>query len=638
MDFNNFITLIGLLFIIACAFFGVLFLYQSFRPRQMKKTIQYYATLLEYSPFPAVIFRVSDLKIIALNTRAADLFRILKEKAVSKTILDFFVCPDDLHDIMSYLNHHEKLVDYETRLLARGGRFFWAYVSANPISILEEKAVICGFTDINHQKELEQTLQKNKELYRSIIRTSPDNITMVDMLGKIFMVSPAAIRMFGYNDKDRSPYGMPILDHIHPADRARFKHDVRQLKAGTNTGVHEYRAVRKDGSELYIESHSEIIHDNQGRPDSILYVIRDITQRKETEKAIRENEERFVTIFQEVPDPVLIFRQDGTILDMNRQCEEWFDVGKICSLGHKVQNLGFFSTDANNEDQFLKILSLQPGEKYETCIRLADGQERYAILSTRYITIKGDIAILLLINDIDSLTRAYKALTKANHQIGLLNSITRHDILNKVMVITGYGEILLEEYPDAEWRTTMQTIFSSGKDIQHLIDFTREYQDLGVHEPVWQRIDEILQKDVLKSLTGGVSLTIPIEKVEIYADPLFEKVLYNLIENSIRHGEGVTRIALSYEISGDVCRVVYCDDGVGVAESEKGLIFQKGHGKNTGLGLFLIREILSFTGISITENGVPGQGVRFEMLVPFGCWRYRDSCFMRRSPPPAPDR
>lgn len=92
---------------------------------------------------------------------------------------------------------------------------------------------------------------------------------------------------------------------------------------------------------MYIESHSEIINDNQGRPDSILYVIRDITQRKETEKAIRENEERFVTIFQEVPDPVLIFRQDGTILDMNRQCEEWFDVGKICSLGHKVQNLGF---------------------------------------------------------------------------------------------------------------------------------------------------------------------------------------------------------------------------------------------------------------------------------------------------------
>jgi signal transduction histidine kinase len=131
-----------------------------------------------------------------------------------------------------------------------------------------------------------------------------------------------------------------------------------------------------------------------------------------------------------------------------------------------------------------------------------------------------------------------------------------------------------------------------------------------------------MQKDVLKSLSGGISLSILTEKVEIYADPLLEKVLYNLVENSIRHGEGVTRISLSYEISGDICQVLYRDDGVGVAESEKSMIFQKGHGKNTGLGLFLIREILSFTGISITESGVPGQGVRFEMLVPSGCWRF----------------
>ena len=130
-----------------------------------------------------------------------------------------------------------------------------------------------------------------------------------------------------------------------------------------------------------------------------------------------------------------------------------------------------------------------------------------------------------------------------------------------------------------------------------------------------------MQKDVLKSLSSKISLSIPEEKVEIYADPLLEKVLYNLVENSIRHGGGITRITLSYEISGDVCRILYRDDGVGVAEGEKSLIFNKGHGKNTGLGLFLIREILLFTGISITENGVPGQGVRFEMLIPPGCWR-----------------
>jgi len=622
MDIIPILTFLVILLIALAATFLLLFQSHNKKSRMMKKTIRNYDTLLESSPFPAVIFLKDDLRIVALNGRAASLLRILKEKAISKQIRDFFVNPDDLDDIMAHLVHHEKLVDYETQLLARGGRIFWVYLSANLIDVRDEKAVIIAFADINHQKELEQTLQKNKELYRSIIRTSPDNITMVDMLGKIFMVSPAAIRMFGYNDKDRSPYGLPIIEHIHPEDQALFKHDIRQLKGGINTGVHEYRAVRKDGTQFYIESHSEIIHDAHGRPDSILFIIRDITHRKEIEKAIRENEERFVTIFQEVPDPILIFRQDGTILDMNRQFEEWFDVGKVCSVGHKVQNLGFFSTDTQNIDQFLKILSLQPGEKYETIIRISNNKERYAILSTRYITIDGDIAILLLINDIDSLTRANKALTKANQQINLLNSITRHDILNKVMVITGYSEILLEEYPDRECNEMIRMIFSSGKDIQHLIEFTREYQDLGVHEPIWQRIDRIMQKNVIKSLTRGFSIIYPSEPLEIYADPLFEKVLYNLIENSIRHGETVTKILLSYEISDNVCQIVYCDDGVGVEEHEKSLIFNKGHGKNTGMGLFLIREILEFTGISIIENGIPGQGAQFEMTIPPGYWRY----------------
>jgi PAS domain S-box-containing protein len=265
MDIIPILTFLVILLIALAATLLLLFQSHNKKSRMMKKTIRNYDTLLESSPFPAVIFLKDDLRIVALNGRAASLLRILKEKAISKQIRDFFVNPDDLDDIMAHLVHHEKLVDYETQLLARGGRIFWVYLSANLIDVRDEKAVIIAFADINHQKELEQTLQKNKELYRSIIRTSPDNITMVDMLGKIFMVSPAAIRMFGYNDKDRSPYGLPIIEHIHPEDQALFKHDIRQLKGGINTGVHEYRAVRKDGTQFYIESHSEIIHDAHGR-------------------------------------------------------------------------------------------------------------------------------------------------------------------------------------------------------------------------------------------------------------------------------------------------------------------------------------------------------------------------------------
>jgi signal transduction histidine kinase len=67
---------------------------------------------------------------------------------------------------------------------------------------------------------------------------------------------------------------------------------------------------------------------------------------------------------------------------------------------------------------------------------------------------------------------------------------------------------------------------------------------------------------------------------------------------------------------------VWEDNGIGVADDEKDLIFERGFGKNTGLGLFLSREILSLTEITIRETGTPGKGVRFEITVPKGHYRF----------------
>ncbi|MEI6293944.1 MAG: ATP-binding protein, partial [Methanomicrobiales archaeon] len=68
--------------------------------------------------------------------------------------------------------------------------------------------------------------------------------------------------------------------------------------------------------------------------------------------------------------------------------------------------------------------------------------------------------------------------------------------------------------------------------------------------------------------------------------------------------------------------IILCeDDGIGVAADEKEKIFERGFGKNTGLGLFISREILDITGIRITETGEPGKGARFEIKVPKGKFR-----------------
>jgi signal transduction histidine kinase len=89
----------------------------------------------------------------------------------------------------------------------------------------------------------------------------------------------------------------------------------------------------------------------------------------------------------------------------------------------------------------------------------------------------------------------------------------------------------------------------------------------------------------------------------------------------MRHREHVTGIAVSCDRTPDGLQIIVGDNGAGIPNGEKEKIFEKGYGKNTGLGLFLAREILSITGMTIRETGIPGKGARFEITVPPGQFR-----------------
>jgi signal transduction histidine kinase len=71
----------------------------------------------------------------------------------------------------------------------------------------------------------------------------------------------------------------------------------------------------------------------------------------------------------------------------------------------------------------------------------------------------------------------------------------------------------------------------------------------------------------------------------------------------------------------ETLKVIFEDDGAGISAEDKQHLFERGYGKNTGFGLFLSREILGITGMTIVENSEPGQGARFEIQVPRGDWR-----------------
>ena len=108
----------------------------------------------------------------------------------------------------------------------------------------------------------------------------------------------------------------------------------------------------------------------------------------------------------------------------------------------------------------------------------------------------------------------------------------------------------------------------------------------------------------------------------VLVDPLLVKVFYNLIDNAIKHGgEQLSTIVFDAKEQDGNILMPFGDEGAGISPEIKPRLFSKGDGKHTGLGLFLAREILSLTCISIDENGTPGTGATFVIMVPAGMFR-----------------
>jgi PAS domain S-box-containing protein len=251
------------------------------------------------------------------------------------------------------------------------------------------------------------------------------------------------------------------------------------------------------------------------------------------------------------------------------------------------------------------------------------GGERFPVeVTSDSFTFGGETYICSYIRDISERTREQKALRLANQKLNLLSSVTRHDILNKLTIVLGYLELSKMAHDQEKLEDFIKKIDETISVIQDQIQFTRDYQDMGVKAPEWQDAAGVFAKVMSQLEPGPVRVHNDLSGLSLYADPLLERAVYNIVDNALRYGEKLTTIRARYLVKDDGGLIwIIEDDGVGISAKDKSMIFNKGFGHHTGLGLFLTREILSITGMMIMETGFPGTGARFEIHVSSGGYR-----------------
>jgi PAS domain S-box-containing protein len=366
---------------------------------------------------------------------------------------------------------------------------------------------------------------------------------------------------------------------------------------------------RPAGKWLHISVYSPAKH-------YFVAIFEDITMRRKAE----EVQTLLASIVTQSEDAVYSETPEGIITSWNAGAEKMFGFTPEEAIGKHA----IFLAPAEFADDITSVLARvragEPVVNHET-IRVRKNGERLTV-SLNISPIKNPdgeiIRASTIVRDITEQKRAQIVLEQINRKLSLLNSITHHDAGNKISGLRAYLCLLRESAPDPGLQSYFDKIDSIIEDLTEQIEFTRSYQNLGMKNPEWQDITYL----IATLPAGSITITTKVAGLKIFADPLLGNVFYNLLDNAIRHGERVAEITVTAQETDHGLSLVWEDDGAGVPADIKDKIFDKGFGKNTGLGLFLIREILSISGITIQENGTPGKGARFEIRVPRGMYGF----------------
>ncbi|MDK2974918.1 MAG: hypothetical protein PWP08_1289 [Methanofollis sp.] len=520
---------------------------------------------------------------------------------------------------------------YLVRTLRKDGTERVLDIYANNATISGSPAVIVTAVDITLTHQTEQALKKQEQSLFALLDALRDGVAILDMQGTVLYLNSAVCTMVGIRTA-ADAVGRNAVAFVHHDSTGDAFRDLQTIRRGIDGFPAEYAIVTVDGETRTVESCGRIVEFSGTQ--AIALSLRDITDQKRASTGAQEQERLNRELIAEMPEYILVQTRDGRIVFANAGAEDAFGYG--CETDSLTgRNICSLVTQDTRETFTEHVKGVIEGKKtLPVEIMMTTGASKMpVILRATPITYQNEDAVLLVLTDITEqmvlereleyhaaeLKHFSESLSLINEKLKIMNSITRHDILNQLTVLLGYLEIAGEEAEGLSVLPYLGQVKRSALKIRELIEFTRDYQDIGVREPQWCNV----QQEISSLNEPGATIVSDLGDLEVYADPLFGKVFYNLLDNTRRHGEKATTVRVEWHQTGDHAVILWEDNGIGVRPEDKEKIFTQGFGKNTGLGMFLSKEILAITGLEIRETGEFGKGARFEILIPGD--RYRCS-------------
>jgi PAS domain S-box-containing protein len=521
-------------------------------------------------------------------------------------------------------------IDNEYTCVRKDGGSFPSMIVSKPIIEVDKSIGLRGLViDLTQSKKAEVALAESEKKSKAIVEFSPIGIATVGTDKYFLTANQVFCKILGYTQEELQK--LMFKDVTYPADLQESFIKMGELEKNIISSFSlEKRYLKKDGAIIEGRVTVSALRNQNETPNMFIAELEDVTEHKKAEVNLQKNKALLL-------ETEKTGRIGGWEFDVNTLTQNWtdetFHILEIdISQGEpKVpQGLEFINPPYRAMAEQAIQRAIEHGESYnqEWEITTIKGNKRWVHAVAKANWENGKIkSISGSFQDItdckkveEQLKESHKQLVVLNEKLHVNGSLIRHDVGNKLMLIRSNLYLLKKQIGDNPKITKYLEGIDSAINVSgELFEFSRLYEKIGVEKPSSMDVFECFNvAAAMFSNLRTVKIVNECQGLRVVADSLLRQFFYNLIDNSLKHGEKVTQIHLHCTKDGDELKLFYEDNGVGVPGANKSKLFTARFtsGQGSGLGLYLIKKMMDVYGWKIQEVGEPGKGAKFVLTIP----------------------
>lgn len=617
--------------------------------QKLKESEQTLRRIFDSSLDPMVINTMADGRYLEVNDAFLEMSGLAREEVIGRRFVELGVWPDSAEwkQYDRKLRENGKIRNQEAIFRVKGGSTFPALISGAVVEIDNQICCLSIVRDISNLKEAERQLRESSAMLRHTFDSVLDPISINDMSdGRYIEANDEFARLSGYSREEtigKTYWDLGIWD-----DRAAEADFMRQLNEKGHARNLELTFRTRNGTRIPALVSATVL-EVEGRR-CVLSIARDITERKDGERRLRESEAMLRQMFQSSADNIsLVDMSTGTIVDTNEETERRLGYSREELIGKRVADLGIIADRDLMRQMFHALDRHGQVRNLEMPLRTSSGRIVPALVSANVIELNAKRYALSIARDITQLKETQRelegarevALAASNAKSEFLSSMS-HEIRTPMNAILGMTDLLSETELNGEQRRYLETVISNGNALLELInsilDLAKvESGRLNLEEvtfDVAELTEKVAETLAVRAHEKGIELAVrfaPDTPSTVVGDPLrLRQILINLVGNAIkftRSGEvvvnverdprGATPTSLRFSVS---------DTGVGIARDQLTSIFSpftqadssttRRYG-GSGLGLAIVDRLVRLMGGRVWAESTASKGSVFQFTARF---------------------